>query len=316
VLQILTITAPIFVLIGLGYGVARQGFLPREALPPLGRFILYLAIPALIFRALSTNDLTTAVEPLFLLAYGGAAVASFGVAFAASRILARDPLSLSALLGMGACVPNTVFVGYPLLFQVFGDAVAPAFIMALMVENILLLPLALFLLEMSRGTEGATVGRAIRTIGGRLASNPMLIAIVVGGVVSLGGVPVPTILAKCVDLLAMAGPATALLYIGASLAGTRIEKLPREEVAVTLSKLVVHPALAIGAVLLVPPFDPMLQTGVIVLSSAPMLGIFPILGARYGHGPVCARALTLCTGLAFVTASLVLWGLDRFPLLG
>ncbi|MCF8479320.1 MAG: AEC family transporter [Rhodospirillum sp.] len=316
-LQILTITAPIFVLIGLGFAVARAGFLPKEAIPPLGRFILYLAVPAVLFRALSTNDLFSTVDPLFLVAYGGAAICSFLLAVGYSLFVARDSLGLSALMGLGASLPNTVFVGYPLLSQVFGDAVSPALIMALLVENLLLMPLALFLLEVSQGLGGGrSFGGALKGIGGRMVTNPMMVAITVGGVVSVLAIPVPAVLAKCVDLLAMAGPATALIYIGATLAGTRIEKMPREELRVTLSKLVIHPALAIGAVWLLPPFDPLLQTAVIVLSSAPMLGIFPIMGARYGHGPLCARAQTLCTGLAFLTISLLLWGLDTRPLLG
>jgi predicted permease len=317
VLQILTITAPIFILIGLGYGLARREWLPREAIPALGRFILYLAVPALIFRALSTNDLFSTVDPLFLLAYGGAAICSFLLAFAFSLFVVKDGLALSTLMGLGASLPNTVFVGYPLLSQVFGDAVAPAFIMALLVENLLLMPLALLLLEAAQGLgDGRSLGGALRTIGKRLVTNPMMVAITLGGVVSILAMPVPMVLAKCVDLLAMAGPAMALIYIGASLAGTRIKKMPREELTVCLFKLVVHPVLAIGAVSLLPPFAPPLQTAVIILSSAPMLGIFPIMGARYGHGPLCARALTLCTALAFLTVSAILWGLETPSAMG
>ncbi|WP_413205231.1 AEC family transporter [Rhodospirillum sp. A1_3_36] len=316
-LQILTITAPIFILIGLGYVLARTGWLPKDAIPVLGRFILYLAVPALIFRALSTNDLFSTVAPLFLLAYGGAAICSFLLASAFSLFIARDGLGLSALIGLGASLPNTVFVGYPLVSQIFGEAVAPAFIMALLVENLLLMPLALFLLEAAQGLGGGrSLGAAARAIGKRVITNPMMVAITLGGVVSVLAIPVPVVLAKCVDLLAMAGPAMALVYIGASLAGTQIKKMPREELTIALSKLVAHPLLAFGAVALLPSFDPLLQSAVIILSSAPMLGVFPIMGARYGHGPLCARALTLCTALAFLTISIILWGLESQPVMG
>ena len=308
--QILSVTAPIFVLIGLGFAIAKKGFLPRETLAPLGRFILYLAIPALIFRTLSSRDLFAEVEPLFLLAYGGSACVSFLLGFLVSRYVLRNSLALSGLVSLGVSLPNTVFIGYPLLTQVFGDATSAAFAMAISLENLVLMPLAFFLLEVGVGTEDGESKRpldAIRAIARRLATNPLILALLVGAVVSLLHIPVPAFLAKTVDLLAMAGPATALIYIGASLAGASPRGDLGETTFVTVGKLVIHPSLAALAVFVLPPFDPKLQAAAILLASAPMMSIFPIIGARYGFGTFAARIMMICTATAFVTISTILW---------
>ncbi|MFG1490772.1 AEC family transporter, partial [Oceanospirillum sp. HFRX-1_2] len=40
------ITAPIFLLIGLGYLAVKTGFTPLEAIPGMASFVLYFAVPA------------------------------------------------------------------------------------------------------------------------------------------------------------------------------------------------------------------------------------------------------------------------------
>lgn len=309
-IQIFSVTAPIFVLIALGFVIARKGLLPRESVAPLGRFILYLAIPALIIRALTSQDLFASIEPMFLVAYGGGAVLTFLTGFVVSRYVLGNPLPLSGLVSLGVSLPNTVFVGYPLLLQVFGEASSVAFAMAITLENLVLMPLAFFLLEVGVGSadgEGRRALSAAKSIAMRLISNPMILAIFIGGCISVSGVPLPGFLARSIDLLAMAGPATALIYIGASLAGTSPRGNLGEVAVVTTGKLVLHPALTVLVVLLLPPFDARLQAAAILLASAPMLTIFPIIGARYGYGTLTARILMISTALAFVSISLILW---------
>ena len=50
---ILSITAPIYLLILLGYGCVRAGLFARNDMRVLGQFVLRLALPALLFRTLA-----------------------------------------------------------------------------------------------------------------------------------------------------------------------------------------------------------------------------------------------------------------------
>ena len=52
-LDILAITSPIYLAILVGYAMARQGVFDQTALRGLGAFVVKLALPALVFKALA-----------------------------------------------------------------------------------------------------------------------------------------------------------------------------------------------------------------------------------------------------------------------
>ena len=49
-LQIFLVTVPFFALIAAGYAAARGGALPLAAIPGLTVFVLYFALPCMLFR--------------------------------------------------------------------------------------------------------------------------------------------------------------------------------------------------------------------------------------------------------------------------
>ena len=63
--QTLTIVAPVFLLIGIGYCLAKTRILNQSISEALGQFVYIVAIPVLIFRSLIGADLSAGV-PLAL----------------------------------------------------------------------------------------------------------------------------------------------------------------------------------------------------------------------------------------------------------
>ncbi|HAW40735.1 MAG TPA: permease, partial [Pseudomonas sp.] len=59
--------------------------------------------------------------------------------------------------------------------------------------------------------------------------------------------------------------------------------------------------------LLFPVNDPELRLAGILMAAAPMMSIYPILGARYGLEGRCAAAVVSATVLSFLSISLFLW---------
>ena len=138
--------APIFLLIGLGYGAVRLGAFPATGLAPLGGFVLRFCLPAMMFRAISQRALADVVEPRFLAAYaaGSLLVLGLGLAWARARGQGR---AAAAMTGMGMACSNSVFVGLPIALQLVGPDAAVALALALMVENFLMIPLILALAD-------------------------------------------------------------------------------------------------------------------------------------------------------------------------
>lgn len=62
-------------------------------------------------------------------------------------------MSFSVLIGLGMSFSNSGFVGYPIALQILGPPAAAALAMCMIVENVLMFPLAL-VLAVPRGVEG------------------------------------------------------------------------------------------------------------------------------------------------------------------
>ncbi|WP_107851682.1 AEC family transporter [Oceanimonas marisflavi] len=306
-LAVMSITAPIFMLIALGYGAVRLRLVPGEALPGMGRFVLFFAMPALIFHTLSELSVHEVIEPGYLLAYAGGSLLLLALGLGLTIRIMKKKAVLGALQSMGMVVPNSAFFGYPVLLQVFGEAPARAFALALLVENLLIIPLALAVLEFSAHREqGASPGRVLRALPARILKNPLILAIMAGALASAIGLTLPAPLVTGLELLGRASAAVALFVIGGSLVGSTLRDKLSDMSLVMLGKLVMHPLLVALMVWWLPPFDPDLQLAVILMAAMPMMSMYPIIGEQYGQRRFAAATLLLTTCAAFVSLSVIL----------
>lgn len=299
-LALLSIVAPVFLLIALGYGLGRIKLFAPEQVRGFGRFVMLVALPALVFNALSTASMTKVFRPDYLLVYALASVLAFAVGYVWFRYAtgADGAVSAARALGMGAS--NTAFVGLPVLSQVFGAAAAGPIALNMLVENIVVLPLVMICIEAGRQGHGPLLPK-LAAAGRGLLRNPLLIAIVAGGLLSVSGLGLPMPVMKAVRLLAGASAPLALVTIGASLAGVSLSGLRGAIGAIALGKLVLHPALVLAIMLVVPVGDPLFHTAIILLAAMPMVSIFPLMAEPAGDGKTCAAALLVTTAASFFT---------------
>lgn len=303
--QVLTITGPIFLLIGIGYLAVRSGLIQQSALPGMGRFVLHLALPALIFTTISRLEFQAIVEPAYLLVYGVASVVTLALGIVFSRFIRGQSLAASGVMGLGMSMSNSAFIGYPVLMQVFQDPPAQAFAMSLMIENILVIPLALAIIEYgsSEGGAGPSFGERMQAVAGRLVRNPLLLAIAAGMLVSLLDPPMPAGVLRTLDMLAGASVSVALFTIGGTLVGNPIRSDLGSIAPVLAGKLLIHPLLVFVLLMLSPGLSGQLRLSMILLAAMPMLSVFPIIGGNYGLGRLCASTLLLTTVLSFASLS-------------
>ena len=303
-LAVLSITAPIFILIGLGFLSARVGLVNREQVRGMGTFVIYFALPALVFKALAERSLSEVLNGPYLAAYAMASLSLFGIGLLVARRWRGLNLSSSAILAMGMAVPNSGFVGYPIAVMVIGPTAALAMALGMLVENLLMIPLALAIAEAGRqGGQGWTV---VRETALRLLRNPLIIAIVLGLGMSLLELRLPVVPARVIEMLAAASAPVALFVIGATLNGMKAGGMAADLAQTSIGKLILHPLLMFAALSLVPGVDPLLMVAGVLFASAPMLSVFPILGQRFGLEERCAAALVGCTVLAFFSISVLL----------
>ena len=306
--DVLSITAPIFIIIGFGYLAVKSGLMPQEAMPFLGRFVLYFTLPALIFGTLSRMQVGEVIQPDFLAIYGIGSIAALLGGILLNRLFFHVDLAEASVRGMGMAASNSAFIGYPVLLQVFGEPPTQPFTMALLVENILILPLALILIEYGRRDTGSgePLLKVWSRIFTRILRSPLIIAILAGLICSSLRLPVPAALDRSLEMLAMASVGTALFVIGGSLVGTRVHDSLGSIGLVAAGKLLLHPLLMLLLVMVWRDFDPQLEKAVILAAAMPMLSVFPIIGGNYGYGRQCSGMLLVTTALSFVTLTLIL----------
>jgi malonate transporter and related proteins len=139
--------APVFTLIALGFLAVRSGYLTGADTGALGRFVIGVALPALIFVAVAGAPLGETLVSGLLIAYGAAALLAFG--FFRARA-ARD--EAPALQALGMSLSNSGYVGLPVALMVLGDGAVRILAHGMIVESMVILPLALALCEWQRRT--------------------------------------------------------------------------------------------------------------------------------------------------------------------
>ncbi|AEG93586.1 AEC family transporter [Ramlibacter tataouinensis] len=313
-LQVLAVTGPIYLVIAAGWLATRWGLFSRAEMRVFGKYVIHLALPALLFNALSQRSVAEVLNPVFAAAYALGSLVAMAAGILWARRVAGKPLSASAIVGMGMSCSNSGFIGFPLVAQVFGAGTAGVGLaLAMVVENFLLLPLALAIADGDLGEGAAAQGRAARwrtalaqSLRG-VVRNPMIHGIAAGFLFALLGWRLPEAAARAVNLFAASCAAISLFVIGGSLVGIAARGMAHDVTAVAAGKLLLHPLAVLAAVWLLPPMARELQTAVVIMAAVPMLGIYPILAQKHGHDTMAAAAQLGTTVASFVTLTALLW---------
>lgn len=297
--DVLALTAPIYLLIATGFIATLSGYVAADDVRAVGRVVMRLCMPAAIFVAISSAQLTEVLRWNFVLGYTAGSLLVFG----AGLILARRVLGQSqqgaALLAMGMSCSNSAFMGFPVAAMVVGDGALAAFTMAMLIENILMMPLAVTLAEARRG-QGL---RALAQTMAGMVRNPLLIAVCAGVVFSLSGLPMPGFVGGTLAMLAPVAPPVALIVVGGIVATLPPARGVGVVPWIVVGKLVAHPLAVLACLSLAGPMPaPLLLSGVLI-AAVPMMSIYALFGQRWGQEQVAASAMLTATVLSFVTVS-------------
>jgi predicted permease len=311
---ILAVTAPFFALVLAGYLAAHRHVLPESAIPGLNTFVLYFALPCLLFRFGSSTPLLELLNPVVFGVYlfSAGLIVFFTIASTLRGVVGLKDASFGALV---AAFPNTGFMGVPLLAALMGADAAGPVICVMLVDLFLTSSVCIALAQAGDASGHGARDGALRALRGAL-SNPLPWSIAAGAVFSVAGWTLPGPVDTVVGMLADAATPVALFTIGAVLhrAGQHVHtRTPLANyLPVALIKLFVHPllvfALAGGALALGWPITPFQITVMVLASALPSASNVSLLAERYGadNGRV-ARIIMSSTVLAFASFPALAW---------
>ena len=313
-LAILLVTFPFFALVLAGYVAARQRMLPLEAISGLNTFVLYFALPCLLYRFGAGTPVAQLLDPVAIGAWVACALllVAATVKFSMNARIRWNDASFGALV---AVFPNTGFMGVPLLVALLGARAAGPAILTIMIDLVVTSSLCIALSRLDSADEHGASQAARKALKG-VALNPMPWSILLGGISSgLGVTPIAPVM-NTIGLLADSASPVALFTIGAVLARSQAiaaaqEHAPmpvRDYVPVALAKLVVHPLLVWGVGLALRalglPLGTFTLKVLVLVAALPSASNVSLLAERFGAdtGRI-ARIILLTTAAAFFTFS-------------
>jgi malonate transporter and related proteins len=312
--SILAVTVPFFALVLGGYWAARRHVLPESAIPGLNAFVLYFALPCMLFRFGASTPIAELLNPVVVGVYLVCALLIVGVTVAFS-LGERVGLKDAAFGALVAAFPNTGFMGVPLLVALLGQPAAGPVICAMLADLFITSSLCIALAQAAGGHAQGARAAALRALKGALA-NPLPWSIALGGVFSVLGWKLPQPAQAVVWMLADAATPVALFTIGAVLfragqhAGRRTAW--QDFVPVALVKLLLHPllvlVLSLAARSLGAPLTSFEITVLTLAAALPSASNVSLLAERFqaDNGRI-ARIIMTSTVLAFISFPLAAW---------
>ena len=318
VLNIFFVTFPFFALVLCGYVAARRALLPLTAIAGLNTFVLYFALPCMLYRFGASTPIAQLLDATVVAVYLPCALLMVGLTIAVTlqkRTAGQNRIGWNdaAFGALVAAFPNTGFMGVPLLVALLGASAAGPAILTIVIDMLVTSSLCIALSRLDSADEHGAAKAGRLALKGVLV-NPLPWSIALGALASGTGFELTKPIMGTVSLLADAAAPVALFTIGAVLARSQINSkvsIPfMRYLPVSLIKLIIHPLLVggigVGAIRLGLPLERFTLTIMVLVAALPSASNVALLAERFGadNGRI-ARIILLSTVLAFFSFSAV-----------
>jgi predicted permease len=298
-LHLFALTAPLFLLVLVGYVLVRHAKWDNSVGDALTRFVFSVAVPALLFRLMSGISRMPPVDARLLAAYFGGALIVFLLGrYASRRLFGLDGVGQS-VFAMGGIYGNTLMLGLPLAKTLIGEAALPTVSLLLVFNSFLLWTLATVSVEWARNRSTSLRGIGKTAVG--VLRNPIVASILAGTAYGLVGLPIPSMVDRTLELIGEAAVPLSLIALGMGLARYGIRSGARVSLGIAVFKLAVNPLLvmAFAVALRLPPVE---TQAVVLLAAVPAAANVYLMARQFGslEGAV-AGSLVLSTALGALT---------------
>src|SRR6266404_1499969 len=201
---------PVFFVMILGFAAGLTKDIDNRNIGSLNALVMDFALPAALFTAMAQTPREAMIGQANLaLALLLAMLIVFTAAFVIETRLFGTDRRESALSALTASAPNVGSAGLPVIAAVFSRSASVSVAVAVAIAGIVMTPLSLVLLE-AAGPGERSVSKIVR---GALVK-PIVIAPVLGLLLSLGGISLPSLLDSGLTLVGQGASGAALFLTG------------------------------------------------------------------------------------------------------
>ena len=305
--DILNLALPYFGLIFIGFACGKAKGLPEQGLAWMNFFLLYVSLPALLFGITSKTPFAELNNPPFLIATTIATGTAFAFALAAGQLIGRLKPREATLAGLSGAYGNIGYMGPGLALAVLGPKAAAPTALIFCCDSIFLftiVPLSIALTDREHETLLHSLGVVVRQI----ALNPLIMSACAGALAAALHLHPPVAIDNTLLFLQNAAAPVALFVLGVTVALRPFGRVPWEVPGVIAIKLLIHPLVVFGLMLLCGPFaQPWAATAVLMASLPPALNVFVIARQNDIWIEPASVAVLIGTFASVITLTSVMW---------
>jgi malonate transporter and related proteins len=297
---------PVALVIVLGFLAGKRGKLSHADSLLISRLVLNWIFPALLLVGMASTPRSQLLDFRFVAATFIGIMGMYVLAFALGWYRYRE-MKAAALKAFVCGYPDAAFMGIPILQVMFGPGSLYSVLVLNLVASLVMIPLTTMLLAIAKG-EGSGAKAFFSSIS-TAVRRPLMWAPAIGILCSLFSIKLPPVLADSLNLLGKATPGVSLLCLGLIMSSVKL-KLSSEVWANMGLKLLLHPALMIGAVLLLSVKGVYAQQ-MILLCALPSATIPAMFANEAGtYRSEAATSILISTLLSIVTFSFAIYLID------
>lgn len=306
-LAILTVIAPIFALMALGYSAVRFRLFPADGIKSLIAFVNNFATPCLLFHSLLTSDFSSAFNIGIIAPFYLGAIICFIIGIIIARKFFGNPPGEAVAVGFSGTFTNTVLVGLPIMQRAYGTESLPVTLSIIGLHGAILLTVGMITMELMR-RDGQSLGRTLVVAGKRVASNPLIWGIAAGMVGYFSGLKLIEPAEAFLVMMASAVVPAALFGIGGALNEFKLSDNWKQALVASVIKLFVHPAIAYVLMIWVFHVPMEIARYGILLSAMPAGVNIYVFATYYNRGvSVAANTILIATVASALTISMWLY---------
>lgn len=301
----LEVVAPVFIIIALGYFLRSKKIIDEAFIKIAMKIVFNICLPGMLFLKVSQAD-TGMIFSKENFAFSSLVFLLTLVIFFCSRLLAKfvEEKSRGAFV-QGSFRSNYIIIGYTILYSLLGDQIINR--MALLVVVVVPLYNVLAIWVLSEKQDISLIDN-FKIVSKKVVTNPLIIGIVLGMLVALFHIKVPSVMEDTVSKLGNVGTPLGLIGIGGYFTLENL-KSAKASIISALLKVVIYPVLAILVSYFL-GFNYIDTTIIFVIFGSPSaISSFIMATALDGDSQTAANIVIISTGLSLFTYIIGLFSL-------
>ena len=308
----LNATIPVFLVMVIGYILKQLHIVDEPFLKTLNSFNYKISLPVLLFRDIAESDFYSVWDTKYVLYCFCVTLISITVIWVLAALFYRNKAQLGELI-QGSYRSSAAVLGIAFIQNIYSNSgMAPLMIIGTVpLYNIAAVLILSFTGPSSRGLNKSSLKASIKGI----LTNPIIIGILLGMIVSAGRISFPVIITKTINNISVLATPLALIGLGAGFEGRKALKQLLPTSIASFIKLVALPAIFLPLAISMGFTNEKLVAILIMLGSPTTVSCY-IMAKNMGHeGTLTSSVVVTTTCLSSVTLTAYLFLLRSLGLI-